>query len=331
MGDPSVFDVAVIGAGGAGQMAMLRAVLNHLSTIVFLGDPKTTKRSRATWVTDVDNIPGMFDKKRPITATAREVTQFIEKHEDLKTFLTLVKGAADQIRKEDGVFTIASGENSFKTRFVVLCTGTMDVQPEIKGSIEPILPFANRSDALYCIRCDGHRTVGQRCAVIGHKGVAGWIAVMLKERYDLPKIYVLTHGKEFAGSEEVSALLKKYNIEVVTGEIEAVLGDPKKGLAGFLVGGKPIGVTKAFAALGSIVYNELAKQLGAQINERDHLVTTEDGETSVPGFYAAGDLVEGKKKQVYTAWDMAVDAVDAIDEKIRILKRKGDYISRRNM
>ena len=110
----SVFDIAVIGVGGAGQMAMLRAVLNHLKTVVFLGDSKTTKKSRATWVSDVDNIPGMFDKKRPITATAREVMQFIERHDDLGSFLTPLKMAATAIKKENGVFEISSGlSNSF--------------------------------------------------------------------------------------------------------------------------------------------------------------------------------------------------------------------------
>ena len=42
---------------------------------------------------DVDNIPGMFDKKRPITSTTREVIQFIEKEENLKTLLTTIRKA----------------------------------------------------------------------------------------------------------------------------------------------------------------------------------------------------------------------------------------------
>ena len=49
------------------------------------------------------------------------------------------------------------------------------------------------------------------------------------------------------------------------------------------------------------------------------------GMTTVPGFFAAGDLVAGRKKQVYTAWDLAVDAVDTIDLRIRELKRDGKY------
>jgi len=338
MSEDRCFDVAVIGAGGAGQMAMLRGVLNHLDTVVFLGDADSTRRSRAAWVFGVENIPGMYDKKRPITSTTREVIRFIEKSEDLKRFLTTVKKAATSIEKRDDVFEIStsgskkgkdagssvSGER-YRARFVVLCTGTADLQPEIGGSIEPIFPYANREDVLYCVRCDGHKTVRQSCAVIGHQATAGWIAVMLKERYDLPELHVLTHGKPFEGDGKLKELLKRYGITVHTDEIKEILGDPKKRLEGFKVGDHDVKVSRAFVSMGSLVYNELAKPLGVEVSEKDHIVTNARGETSVPGFYAAGDLVEGKKKQVYTAWDMAVDAVDSIDGKIRKMKREGRY------
>jgi thioredoxin reductase (NADPH) len=319
------YDVAVIGAGGAGQMAMLRAVLNHLETLVFLGDKEATRRSRAAWVADVENIPGMFDKKRPITATTREVIRFIESRDDLRPFLTTVKQAAVSIKREDEWFEISSGEDAYRARFVVLCTGTMDVQPEIDGSIEPIFPFANRGDILYCVRCDGHKLVGRPCAVIGHRAAAGWIAVMLKERYDLPELHVLTHGRPFEGDERISGLMERYGIRVHTEEIREILGDPRKSLEGFRVGEHVVEVPYAIVAMGSIVYNDLAKQLNVRLSDNGHIIADSRGETSVPGFYAAGDLVEGRKKQVYTAWDLAVDAVDSIDGKIRRLKRERKY------
>lgn len=327
MGPDSIYDVAVIGAGGAGQMAMLRSVLNHLKTVVYLGDPQTTRKSRATWVSEVENIPGMFDKKRPITATSREVMQFIDKREDLKPYLASFRTAATAVKKEGDFFVIQSHIEDIRARYVVLCAGTMDVQPVIGGSIEPIFPYANREDVLYCIRCDGHKVVGHSCAVIGKPASAAWIAVMLKERYDLADLHVLTHGQPFDVSQELRDLVDRYQIKVSEEEITAVTGNPKEGLEGFELGDKKIAVTKAFVSLGSIVYNELAKKLGVELNDRDHVITNEKGETNVPGFYAAGDLVAGKKKQVYTAWDMAVDAVDDIDLKIRLLKRSNQYTS----
>lgn len=67
----------------------------------------------------------------------------------------------------------------------------------------------------------------------------------------------------------------------------------------------------------------------AALDGHGHVVTNEKGETSVAGFYAAGDIVSGKKKQLYAAWDLAVDAVMDIDEKIRKAKREGEYVSRK--
>lgn len=317
-----IFDVAVIGAGGAGQMGMLRSTLNHLNTIVFLGDSETTRKSRATWVTSVNNIPGMFDKKHPITATTREVIQFIEGRRDLAPFLTLVKQSVKEISEKRDGFILKTQDQMFQASYVVLCTGTMDIQPKISGSIKPILPYANREDIFYCIRCDGHKVVGKKCAVIGDGAHAGWIAIMLKERYALPQLWVLTNGKPFRGSSEVNLLLEKYQIGVIEDPIDEIVGDPKIGLGGFQIKGKTVPATKAFVALGSIVYNDLAKQLGVKLDKQGYVITSETYETSVKGFYAAGDLVSGKKKQVYTAWDMSVDAVDDIDRKIRETKRQ---------
>ncbi|MCP4590091.1 MAG: hypothetical protein GY842_05055, partial [bacterium] len=69
MTDRERVDIAVIGGGGAGTMAYLRSVLNHDRTVLFMGDAETKRKGRATWVGEVDNIPGMHDLKRPITGT----------------------------------------------------------------------------------------------------------------------------------------------------------------------------------------------------------------------------------------------------------------------
>ena len=76
-------------------------------------------------------------------------------------------------------------------------------------------------------------------------------------------------------------------------------------------------VEVAFPMLGQIAYNELAKQVGAEITDRGNVVTNEKGESTVANFYIAGDLRQGKKYQIYTSWDMAVDSVDDMDAKLR--------------
>lgn len=316
-----IFDIAVIGGGAAGQMAALRAVLYHKSTLWFLGDANTNRKGRAQWVASVDNIPGFFDSKRPITSTTKSTIAFIESREDLVLYLTTLKHAVTSIAKTDDLFELKSGDETHHARYVILCTGTMDVQPVINGSIKPILPFANRGDVDYCMRCDGHKVFGKHTAVIGHSSHVASVAFTLKERYNPPSMHILTHGKAPEFDEESWKLIHAYGIKVHEGEITDILASADKSLAGFVLTDKTVKVEKAFPMLGSIVYNELAKQLGAELNDKNHLLVNSKYETSIANFYATGDLVAGMKKQVYTAWDMSVDAVDDIDQKIRRKQR----------
>ncbi len=147
-------DVAVIGAGGAGSMAHLRAVLNGDDSVIFTGDPTTKRKGRSTWVTHVDNIPGMHELGRPITAAANGTLKWIAADETLNHNHTVVKAAVTKVDRDgDDGFVLHWSEKgearSLRARFVILATGIMDVQPEIGGSIKPILPFANRGDVHY--------------------------------------------------------------------------------------------------------------------------------------------------------------------------------------
>jgi thioredoxin reductase (NADPH) len=73
----------------------------------------------------------------------------------------------------------------------------------------------------------------------------------------------------------------------------------------------------SFVSLGMIVYNELAKLVGADLDERGFVKADESGLTNIEGFYVAGDVKANTKKQIYTAWDHAVNSADAINQKLR--------------
>jgi thioredoxin reductase (NADPH) len=166
-------DVAVIGGGGAGAMAYLRSVLNCDRTVLFMGDKTTSRRGRAMWVGEVDNIPGMHDSKRPILGTVKSTLAWIDGQETLKGIGTAVKDVVTSIQRDGDRFILNHGaDGALHARYVILATGIMDVQPEIGGSIEPIFPYANRGEAIYCVRCDGHRSLGHSLSVIGRNSTA---------------------------------------------------------------------------------------------------------------------------------------------------------------
>ena len=58
---------------------------------------------------------------------------------------------------------------------------------------------------------------------------------MLKERYNCPSVTILTNGEKLKSfSDEVSELVKLYQMKVNEQQITQVLGDPKAGkLEGF--------------------------------------------------------------------------------------------------
>jgi len=321
-----MFDIAVVGGGAAGIMAVLRGVLNNDSVVLFPGNAKDKKRGRAMWVRKIENMPGYQHYKRGIEDPNRDTIKWINES-DFKDNLTVQKNTSiKSIEKKDDYHFVLTDDkgNSMDAKQVILATGVMDIQPHIDGSIQPILPYANQQTADYCIRCDGHHVLGKETVIIGDNDTAIWIAVLLHERYSPPNMTVLTDTKKIEMSDDLKKLVDLYHIDIIDKGIEGVKGDPKKGkLEGFFFcDGTILPADIAFISLGMMVYNELVKDLNVELDERGFVKTDDKGESSLEGLFVAGDLRANAKKQVYTAWDHAVDSADVINNRLRRLKRQ---------
>lgn len=321
-----IYPVAVIGGGSAGVMATLRCVLNNDEVLFFPGSAKDKKKSRALWVRKIENMPGHFGYKRGIEDPNLETLKWIEASAFAAKLHWMKNTGVVHIKKnENEIFEVQDSKGvKHLCRFVILCTGVMDVQPEINGSIEGIFDYANAQTADYCLRCDGHHTLGKKTAILGHNNGAAWVAIMLHERYAPPSMTILTNGKKADIPQETHNLLTKYKIKVIENTINAIQGQDKGfNLQGFILeDGSLIEAEMSFIALGMIVYNELAIELGAELDPRGFVKGDASGATSVTGLYVAGDLKANTKKQIYTAWDNAVDAADTINQKIRVMQRE---------
>lgn len=314
------FKTVVVGGGAAGIMAALRGVLNNEKVVLYLGSGKARKKSREMWVSKVENMPGYEHYKKGIVNPNKDTLSWIKESKFADNLETLRTSVSEIKKLDDGTFEVHDEKGGVQKAYaVVLATGVMDVQPHIQGSIEPVLPYANVQLIDYCIRCDGHHVHGKRTSVIGHSNVAGWVAVLLKERYDVEEMIVLTNGEEPEFDEQVQKLHEVYGIKVEKSPILEVQGNAKELiLEGFkLEDGTQINSEISFVSLGMLVYNELATSLGAEVDGRGFVKTNAKGETNIENLYAIGDLQADTKKQIYTSWDMAVDALDDIDNKIR--------------
>lgn len=320
-----IYPVCVIGGGSAGTMAALRTVLNNDECLFFPGSPKDKKKSRALWVRKVENMPAHLSYRRGIEDPNAETIKWIMESEFKERFFIQKNvGVSTLAKNADGIFVITDSKgNQYLAKYVVLCTGVMDVQPHIQGSIETVYDYANAQTIDYCLICDGHHTLKKNTTVIGHTNSAAWVSILLFERYQLASLTILTNGEKPQFQEDTLKLLKLYNIKVEEEKILEIEGEEKgKVLNGFKLESKQINTDICFVALGMIVYNELAKQLGAELDERGFVIGDEQGLTSVPGLYVAGDLKANTRKQIYTAWDNAVSAITAINLKLRMEKRQ---------
>lgn len=321
-----LWPVCVIGGGAAGTMAAFRTILNNDECLLLPGSPQDKKRSRALWVRKVENMPAHFGYKRGIEDPNAEVMKWIAASAFAEKLHTLKNTGAVALQKEsDGTFRITDSKGGIhRAQHVVLCTGVMDVQPEIKGTIETVFDYANAQTIDYCLICDGHHVLGKSTAVIGHTNSAAWISILLHERYAPPSLTIVTNGKAPEFAEDTRKLLQAYKIKVSTSPVAEILGEEKgKMLTGFVLeDGTRAEAEIAFVALGMLVYNELAKQVGAELDERGFVKTSEAGESSVAGLFVAGDLRANTKKQIYTSWDTAVSAVNAINLKLRTQRRQ---------
>lgn len=325
METPGTYPVAVIGGGSAGTMAALRTVLNNDDCLFFPGSPKDKKKSRALWVRKVENMPAHLQYKRGIEEPNAETIKWIQQSAFAgRLHLQKNLGVTSVRAIEGGGFELTDSKGGVhRAGFVILCTGVMDVQPEINGSIETIFDYANAQTVDYCLVCDGHHVLGKRTTVIGHGNAAAWAAILLHERYAPPELTILTHGKPPEFEAETLALVERYGIKVEQDVITGIRGEERgKILRGFTLStGQEIDSDICFVSLGMIVYNELALMLGAQVDNRGFVLTDDAGATSVPGLYVAGDLRANAKKQIYTAWDQAVSAANAINLKLRQQRR----------
>jgi thioredoxin reductase (NADPH) len=321
-----IFPIAVIGGGSAGVMAAMRSILNFDETLFLPGSPKHRKKSRAFWVAKVENMPGHLQYKKGIMEPNTENLKWLaENHFKEKFHWMKNRGVSKLEKNEAGLFVIEDNKgDSYLAQDVILCTGVMDIQPVINGSIDPVLPYANVQIVDYCIRCDGHHVIGQDVTIIGHEEDAIWVSFILHERYQPKSMTILTNGEKITLSEKEKQLCELYNIKILTQKIIDVKGNAKEAkLESYILEDQTEFKTSfSFVSLGMIVYNELAVGLGADVDERGFVKTDAKGLSSVENLYVAGDLRANTKKQIYTSWDTAVDSADAINSKTRRAKRE---------
>lgn len=295
-----IYDVAVVGAGPTGLAAALYTTREDLKTIVLDKGVAGGLIATTEWV---DNYPG-FPKGIGGIELAEQFKQQAERFgAEIKLF-TEVKGVklGDQIK-------IDSSAGEISARTLLIATGSSYRHLGVPGEKE-----LEGRGIHYCATCDGPLYRDKELIVAGGGNTAMQETLFLAKF--AKKITMLVRGAEFKGSEIlIDAIKAKPNVHArfETEVSEVVVKEGR--FAGVKLTSKDD--DKELMADGMFVFIGLIPNTGwladaVKLDDRKLVITNGKFETSVPGVFAAGDVVEGSIGQVASAVGEGVSAALSI-------------------
>ncbi|HET6522746.1 MAG TPA: NAD(P)/FAD-dependent oxidoreductase [Geminicoccaceae bacterium] len=214
-------------------------------------------------------------------------------------------------RRDDGTFVAAVGDGGEVVRAgtVLLATGVMDIEPDL-----PDVEGAVRRGLIrHCPICDAYEVIDRKVAVIGH-GASGLGEALFLRTYTAD-LTLLTLGTAMDLTDDEWRTAAEAGIRVVEDPVTRVVTEGDR-IAALETDGEEHRFDTLYSALGCRVYSDLARGLGAEHNDIGSLVVDERQETSVPGLYAAGDVVSALN-QIGVAMGQAAIAATAIHNRLR--------------
>jgi len=307
-----IYDLIIIGGGPAGITAGIYAARKRLRTLVltkdFIGQVGKTSQ--------IDNYPGFFG------IFGLELIKKFEEH--LKKFeIDILEGEEIiKVEKKGQNFLVKTKQKKeFLARAIIIATGRDPRPLEVEGEKE----FIGKGVS-YCSICDAPFFKDKSAAVIGG-GNSGFEAALDLTKY-AKRIFIFEKSDKIIADEilqEQASEEKKIEIHLNKeikkiegrGKVQAIIYDDLKTGKTFQV---PIhGV---FIQIGSIPATSFIKEL-VEFNEMDEIkINFETCETSIPGIFAAGDVNEGKDKQIVLAAGEGARAALNVYEYIRNAKWK---------
>ena len=270
-------DCLIVGGGPAGLTAAIYAARFRLRTVVIeAGD------SRAALIPRTRNhagFPGGISGAELLERMRRQAVEY---------GVEVRRGRVGAIEGGAGDFSARLPDSaSVRARAVILATGVSNHRPDIDAELHDAA--LRRGLLRYCPVCDGFEVTDQAVAVIAAGARAVKEATFL--RAYTARVTVIGPAGDAGLDAAQLAALAAIGVAVVAGPARFVRAGPN-GLA-VEAGGRPLAVDAAYAALGSTVHSDLAAALGARLTEEGCVIVDAHQRTSVPGLYAAGDVVVG--------------------------------------
>lgn len=299
-------ELVIIGAGPAGLSAAIYGARAGLDLVLLESNYMAGGQVLNTY--EVDNYLGMpkvngFDMGMQFKAHAESLG------------VETISCTVEKIEKKEDYYTIHTSEETIECKVVLLATGAVSRKLDIPGEDA----FRGRGVG-YCATCDGAFYRGKVTAVIGGSYQAVEDAIYLSRICE--KVY-LVHRRDAlrAGAVLEKELKELPNVEIIwnhipfeikgTDQVEALtMKDAKTSKE------TSIAVDGVFVAVGTTPMTALAKGL-VEMDAYGYIVAGETGETSLPGFFVAGDIRTKPLRQIITAVADGANAATAAQNYLK--------------
>ncbi|MDD5753101.1 MAG: FAD-dependent oxidoreductase [Candidatus Pacebacteria bacterium] len=278
-----IYDLIIIGGGSAGITAGIYAARQKINTLLLT---KSFGGQMVHKSVEIENYPG-FDKISSSELIERFENQLKSKDIEIEEDKVL------SITKKEYFDVLTEKKKQYQAKAIIIATGSEPRKLNIKGEKE----FLGKGVS-YCPTCDGPIFSKKKVVVIGG-GEAGFETAIFLKKYALD-VTILEQGEKSRASKEIQERASNAGIQVI---VNAIVKEIKgtNFVEEILYNEGLIKTDGVFVQIGYVPDASFAKDL-VDINERGEiLVNFETLETKTPGLFAAGDINNGKVKQIVTA------------------------------
>ncbi len=298
------YDLIIIGSGPAGLTAAIYAQRAMLDALVL--ERASASGGQVLTTYEVDNYPGLpgiggYELGMKLREHADRLGARFEEDEVLQA-------------EDCGAYKRITGrKGSYEARALILASGAVHQKLGIPGETE--LAGAGVS---YCATCDGAFFRNRVTAVIGGGDVAVEDAIFLSRM--CTRVYLIHRRDELRAAKSLQEKLRALdNVQIlwdtVADEIQGEGSVNGLSLSNVKTGERTsLAVQGVFIAVGIKPESEAFE--GLVETEHGYIKAGEDGETSVPGVFAAGDVRTKRLRQIVTA---AADGANAVSSAERYL------------